>query len=48
MSHLGENLEIWRNRVEFCERHLPIFRKMTNPDDNHPGMRTEIFNKQEK
>jgi hypothetical protein len=39
----GQNLTIWRNRIEFCEKHLPSFRKMDNTDDNHPGYRIEMF-----
>ena len=40
---LASNALAWQDRVEFCERHFPSFRHYRSLNDNHPGMRVEMF-----
>ena len=41
---LNSDINVWRQRIEFCERHLPSFEELNQySDDNNPGMRVEMF-----
>ena len=44
VTTLNSDINVWRQRIEFCERHLPSFEELNEySDDNHPGMRIEMF-----
>jgi hypothetical protein len=40
---LGRVARVWKDRVEFCERHLPSFKEIDARDDNHGEFRYSMF-----
>lgn len=41
---LNSDKAIWRKRIEFLEKYMASFRELSeHDDDNHPGMRIEMF-----
>ena len=40
---IHHNVRVWRNRIEFLERHLPTFGRVSNTDDNYGEYRLMMF-----
>jgi len=42
MSYQNESLELWRERIEFCEKHLPHFESNHFTTDNGDSGKTRL------